>query len=176
MTTAPAPAMEDSQGGETERANGVECDAHVSSEQLHCESDAVGSTVSHNDVPQNGSTAQLSDSTSSDEEDDSNRTDTGGGYVLLSQEDLHENESCSCIDDCTATVEVLESSTCSGEQGLLHTGTEQNVVTRFANPGAVIAPVTKMEGGKLFHISIVSLVYPGREQIAIMKSFSEGKE
>eukprot|EP00731_Ephydatia_muelleri_P028011 Em0019g884a len=140
--------MEDRQGDESER---VECDAHVTSGQLHCESDAVGSTDSHKDVPQNGSTAQL-DTTSSDEEDNDDWAHAGGGYVLLSQDDLLENstvnEICSCIDDCTATVEVLptdESSTCLGEVGL-QTETQQSDVTRFADPGAVIVPVTKMEG------------------------------
>lgn len=143
MTTAPA-TLEDAVG-ESETANGLECDAHVAGGQL---SEAAGSTDSHKSLPQNGTTA-LSDSSSSDEGDDGERARIDSGYVLLSQEDIQESnagtEVYSCSEVCTS-VETLQTDECSVVTLKQDPQTQERGITRYADPGAVIAPVAKMEG------------------------------
>ena len=149
MTTAP-PALEDTEG-ESERAGGFECSATVASEKLQSESNPAESTGSHEDVPQNNG---LADTSSSDGEDDDDHLHIGSGYVLLSQDDSHENEICTCADETApSTVEEIQTEVCApctsvAERGFQIETEQVDVITRYAEPGTFIAPVAKMESGK----------------------------
>ena len=137
-------------GSEGEGAIGFEYNAHVAVEQLKSESDFAGGTAS---LSQNGPPAP-SESSSSDGEDDSNQMHMGSGYVLLSQEDSHENEACTCHDECVPGIEeVLQTDkrvpdAAEGDFQAESELKQSDVITLYAEPGAFIAPVAKMEGGK----------------------------